>query len=272
MKVSKAQKDKFISDGYIIVDVFSKSELKNFKTSVDQIINFLITLLPDDKSKIKKGEELSKGISLLSNSSDDLISDFSDYLTSLPESMRLVGNKRIKTIVNQLLDVKSSDPVYITNATPIVALPNDQDYTYKFHKDTFYTIPESKYIQIWAPLIENATKKNGALQICEKSHKNDKNSEYIKKNVPNRHKYRVSKKELKKYKVRDCKLKMGQVLFFDSGIAHQSGRNSSKNARISLVGVYHKVKNKNIRPMSPKFKFKGKTPEEYFEEINGKLR
>ena len=159
MKVSKAQKDKFISDGYIIVDVFSKSELKNFKTSVDQIINFLITLLPDDKSKIKKGEELSKGISLLRNSSDDLISDFSDYLTSLPESMRLVGNKRIKTIVNQLLDVKSSDPVYITNATPIVALPNDQDYTYKFHKDTFYTIPESKYIQIWAPLIENATKK-----------------------------------------------------------------------------------------------------------------
>ncbi len=270
MKLTKKQKEKFISDGYIIIDIFSKSELKHFKNSVSQIINFMITQLPDNKSKIKKGEELSKGISLLRNSRNELISDFSDFLTNLPESMRLIGNKKIKTIVNNLLGVNSNDPIYITNATPIVALPNDRDYTYKFHKDTFYTIPESKYVQIWAPLIENATGKNGALQICEKSHKNEKNCEYVKKNVPNRHRYRVNKKELKKYKVRDCKLKIGQVLFFDSGIAHQSGRNSSKNARISLVGVYHKVKNKKIRPMSPQFKFKGKTPEEYFEEINGK--
>jgi ectoine hydroxylase-related dioxygenase (phytanoyl-CoA dioxygenase family) len=182
--------------------------------------------------------------------------------------MQLIGNKKIKVIINQLLGVNKNSPLYITNATPIIAMPNDKDYAYKFHKDTFYTIPESNYIQIWAPLIENASIKNGALQICKKSHENEWRGQYIKKNVPNRHKYRVKENEVKKYEIINCNLKLGQVLFFDQGIAHQSGKNSSKKARISLVGVYHNIKNKNIRPMSPQYKFKGKTPEDYFKELN----
>lgn len=270
MKLNSSQKQKFNDDGYIILDIFSDAELENFKLSVNKIVDFQINDSIKNKKKfdLKKSKNLLKNISSLEKLGNEYVSDLGDFLTGLPESMQLIGNKKIKDIVNELLNCEGNDPIYVTNATPIIALPNDEDYTYKFHKDTFYTIPYSKFIQIWAPLIENATVKNGALQICSKSHKNNWQGQFIKQNVPNRHRFQVTKDETSKYKIIDCTLKLGQVLFFNPGIAHQSGKNRSKKARVSLVGVYHKIKNNKIRPMSPQFKYKGKTPEDYFRELN----
>jgi ectoine hydroxylase-related dioxygenase (phytanoyl-CoA dioxygenase family) len=270
MKLNTDHKKKFEQNGFLIIDVFSSNELKEFEKSLFYIIEKQVLKANKNEAKIKidKNNFISSVLSQLDKFNHDHIADISDFLMNTTESLQLLSNKKIKQTINFLLNNDKNDPLYITNGGPLVAMPNDVDYTYKFHKDTFYTIPESNYIQIWAPLIENASIKNGALQICKKSHKNKWRGQYIKKNVPNRHKYRVRENEVKKYDIINCKLKLGQVLFFDSGIAHQSGRNSSKKARISLVGVYHNIKSKNIRPMLPQYKFKGKSPEDYFKELN----
>ena len=269
MNLSYNHKKKFEQNGFLIIDVFSNNELKEFEKSLFYIIEKQVLKANKNNAKIKidKNNLISSVLSQLDKFNHDYIADISDFLMNTTESLQLLSNKKIKQTINFLLNNDKNDPLYITNGGPIVAMPNDKDYKYGFHKDTFYTLPHSEFIQIWAPLVKNATISNGALQICLKSHTNKWHGQIAIDNVANRHRYQVKKSEVKKYKIKNCTLKVGQVLIFSRYLAHQSGTNTSKDSRFSLVGCYHKLNNQKIRPLLPKSKFKGQTPEEYYKEL-----
>lgn len=264
----------FNKNGYLIIDhLFAEEDISSFKDTLIEIIRYQIIKakkINNQFPNIKKGEELSIGIENLEKVNHDYIADISDYLISLPETLRLLSNPNIKLVVNQLLKCNLNEPVYLTNHNPVLVLPNEKPgtgYTHSWHKDTFYTLPHSEYIQIWSPLIHPSTIKNGTLRICPGSHKNFWKGQESLNDVPNRHRYRVSEIELKKYDKVDIELKLGQAVFFHSGLAHSSGLNVSKYARFALVGVFHRINNEKIRPLLPGFSFKSKTPEEYFNEL-----
>ena len=258
----------FNNNGYLIIDnLIPKSELKKFEQAVKAVVSFQ---LKKQNVNVNKGRNLSDGMNLLEEINHDIIADISDYLAYMPESLRILSSSKIKHVINLLLKQNMNDPLYITNTAPILAMPNDIDYKYAFHKDTFYTIPKSDYIQIWAPLVRDASKKNGTLQILPGSHKAGWKGQKKLKGVSNRHKYVVTDKEISKYKIKHCSMNLGQIMFFHPGLAHQSGTNSSDETRFSLVSVYHNIKNNNIRPLYPNFKFKGSSPEEFYDELNGR--
>ena len=269
MKLNTDHKKKFEQNGFLILDVFSKNELKQFEKALFYIIEEQVLKANQNKAKIKinKNNLVSSVLSELDKFNHDHIADINDILRNITESLQLLSNKKRRRTINYLLNNSKNDPLYITNGGPLVATPNDYDHKYGFHKDTFYTLPHSEFIQIWAPLIKNATISNGALQICLKSHLNKWHGQIAVDNVPNRHRYQVKKSEVSKYKIKNCTLKLGQVLIFSRFLAHQSGTNTSKNTRFSLVGCYHKLNNQKIRPLLPKSEFKGQTPEEYYEEL-----
>ena len=76
-------------------------------------------------------------------------------------------------IINQLLQIDLNSPLYITNTGIIVSMPNDEDHTYGWHKEYFTTIPDSKYFQIWSPMVDNATTDLGTIMVCPGSHLNE---------------------------------------------------------------------------------------------------
>lgn len=269
MRLSLEYKKKFKKNGFLIVDIFSKKEIQQFENAILHLIESQALKANKSNAQIKlsKNKLISSVLMELDKFNHDYIADISDFLPNMTESLQLLANKKLKKIINYLLNNDINDPLYVTNGGPLIAMPNDKDHKYGFHKDTFYTLPESDYIQIWAPLVRKATVANGALQICLKSHLNSWHGQIAIENVANRHRYQVKKSETKKYKIKSCSIQLGQVLIFSPFLAHQSGTNTSKTARFSLVGCYHKLNNHKIRPLLPQFKFKGKTPEEYYKEL-----
>ena len=269
MQLNLKLKKKFEKNGYVILDIFSKNELKEFERSLFYIIEKQAQKANQNKANIKvnKNKLISSVLSQLDKFNHDYIADISDFIMSTTESLQLLANKKLRRAINYLLNNNKNDPLYITNGGPIVAMPNDHDYKYGFHKDTFYTLPNSEFIQIWAPLIKNATISNGALQICLKSHVNKWNGQIAIDKVANRHRYQVKKSEVSKYKIKNCTLRIGQVMIFNQYLAHQSGTNSSNYTRFSLVGCFHKLNNQKIRPLLPKYQFKGLKPEEYYKKL-----
>ena len=49
--------------------------------------------------------------------------------------------------------------------------PHDTLVYAEWHQEIFFSVPESRYIQIWAPLTSDASVGKGALQVCVGSHK-----------------------------------------------------------------------------------------------------
>ena len=274
MKLSNEQLNHFQNHGYLeIDDFFTPEDMKAFTDAVRAIIHFQCTKagkIDPEFPEIMVGDEFSSGMTKLEELDHSFIADISDYAAFLPETLRLLSNPSFKPIINQLLGEKLNSPLYITNTSPVLVLPNETPgtgHTHNWHKDTFYTIPESEYIQIWAPLVQDSTPEIGTLKVCPGSHKNSWHGLEIVEGVPNRHRYKVSDEELAKFDHVEIVMNLGQMLFFDGGLAHSSGLNTSEFSRFALVGVYHKITNEKMRPLIHRSSFKSKTPESYFDEL-----
>lgn len=273
MVLTKKDLQNYHENGYIVIDnAFSPDATDVFKESVRQIIRFQCTKAKKQNHNfpdIQVGEEFDKGIMSLEEQDHQYIADISDFIDMTPELLHLSSSPKLKSATQQLLDLSPNAPIYITNCGIVLAMPEDTNYSYGWHKDTFYTLPESDYIQLWAPLIENSIKEIGTLKVCIASHKRGWQDQYAIADVPNRHRYRVKEDVVQSYEQIDVEMQVGQVLLFHPGLAHRSGDNTSNRPRFSIVSVYHNLQNEKIRPMRRGYRFQGKTPEDYFLELVG---
>ena len=168
----------FKQNGYLIVDnIFSKKDLDTIKNIFQDMIFFLIKKAiksnPDKKildSVI--GNEFSQGLKLLEEIDRKYILEFYDSLSiqNNPYIARLSSNPKVLDIINNLLNKSYKNPLFITSGSCVFAMPNDKLHTpNKWHTDVFYSIKDSEYIQVWAPLIEDTSNELGALHIMPKS-------------------------------------------------------------------------------------------------------
>jgi len=79
----------------------------------------------------------------------------------------------------------------------------------------------------------------------------------------------VTEEEVAKYPIIDVEIEPGSVLFFDQGLIHSSGTNSSAEVRYSLVGVYHDTFHESFEPHSRQMLWKTLTPDAYFDRLYG---
>ena len=258
----------FDSNGYLILkDFFPDYDLFSFQEALREIIKIEIKRCSTNKGSIYSaapGREFDLGMTYLEDNDHKHISNINDILYRMPEMFRLISNPEIGKFVSILLHGDLTDrrtPLYCHNAAAILAYPNDKLYTHSWHKDTFYTLPESNYLQIWAPLIQNSTIELGTLKVCPGSHKNLHNGQIYNKDERYIHRYKVTDEELSKYEKLDVCLNLGDLLIFHHGLIHSGGINNSNSTRFSLVATYHEIAFPKFSPNPTKTAF------EYFSEI-----
>ena len=269
----------FKENGYLIVDnVFSMQELKNVKCALKELILILIKkAIRDNKDQediLKKciGFEFSKALQVLEKIDREYILEFYNSLSvaNNPYIASLLYKPKVLEYINIFFFFSKKNPLFITSGSSVFAMPNDELYTpNKWHTDIFYSIKDSEYIQVWAPIIENANNELGALHIMPKSHEKPFQGQIRDTSRTDSavHRYIVSDDLLSEYEDKIVEIKLGQIIFFDKHLVHRGGQNITNRVRLSLVGVYHSMSNLEFTPYSLTHNKSSMSADQYFDEI-----
>lgn len=268
MKLNENDREFFNQNGYIVIDkVFRKKDINKFKLALDYLIEqTLHRVRPYDK-------EFFFDICLkeLVNINPLYISYIQRVMSRTPEFLRLSSNENIAILIKYLLGISSNSPLYITSNGVVFTSPkaiknNLTNFEIDWHLDTFYTIPKSRFIQIWAPLYHDADSKIGTLTLCPGSNKIEPClvKQKYDPSLPYNNQYYVDPLEIMKYKPTSIDVKLGQLLIFDGRTIHSSGINLSKHFRCTLLGLYHDTRLDEFNPLTIHYKYEKLTPEEYF--------
>jgi len=181
----------------------------------------------------------------------------------LPEFLRIVGKPDTAANACTLLGLPKGAPLYAYNARLLIQPPGDDSHCWDWHQEVFHSVPETRCVQTWAPLIVDATEENGAIEVLPGSHK-----EGIARQrwTDDRIGYAlVDPSVVAKYTPLALPMPVGSMLFFDSRLVHRSGRNRSGDTRYAAVSVYTDVMGK-FRAPKPAFEFRGKSPRAWLGE------
>lgn len=270
---------KFSQDGYLIVDnAISREELLAFQHVFHQVIKeslkrFDVTVDSDEKDDI--ATQCDQGLIALNNANPDYPLFVQACVSRSPEYYHLCSNKEVISYIKYLLGLTQTSPVYLTNNGIIFTHPNNDankrssNIEIEWHRDNFFTIPKSRFLHVWIPLLHDATKANGALQVCPGSHKEGLGKQLIDAEAPYDHRYLVDPATVACYQPISLEIRLGQALIFDNCLMHRSGKNTSDQVRCTLIGLHHDVSNPNFYPLSVSYGYIKQTPEAYFYEVYG---
>jgi len=271
MKINQEQLDYFHEHGYIIIEnFFTKDELENFKVSLHNIINSVVK-----KSSIKKTnydfsknpDDLDVAIIELEKHHPELIGEIYDTVAFTPSFLRLAVKKEYEDIVNQLL-CEDETPFYLTTNRCRIDPPQVTRRSTDWHQETFYTIPQSKFIQTWGPLVRDIKKENGAVEICVGSHRDGTVPQNVNLSPGYPTPYSIDESIVSKYTKKSVELNLGNILFFNPTLFHRSGFNSSKTTRFSIIGMYHSTVNPSFDAPRINLSYRKMDPDEYYKNFN----
>lgn len=217
-------------------------------------------------------KELDKLLLKILDYNNKLMGELYDTVSYSSTFLKLVSNSHMEDTARSLLNLKKHNTIYSYTHRIRIDPPRDERRTYGWHQEIFYTIPNTKFVQTWCPLIRNTTMKNGTIEVCEGSHK-----EGVAKQTWNEANERatqiiVDANIVKKYKESSMPMKLGEVLFFDPHLFHRSGHNSTKDEiRFSLVGMWNDTTDKKFRAPKPEFKSRTISAKENFDKLIRKV-
>ena len=260
--------DFFENQGFLILKNFLPiQDLNHFSDALRKIIEIEIKKCEVSQGQDRfpeHGEEFDFGMQFLELNDHKHISNINDILYGMPEIHRLTSNHEIGKVITKLLYRDLSigySPLFCQNNTAVLAYPFDTVHTHRWHKDTFYTLPESNFLQIWAPLIQDSTIELGSIKVCPGSHKNGHHGQVYLNEEQYIYRYQITDDELSKYEKLDVSLNLGDLLIFHPGLIHSGGNNTSMTTRFSLVATFHQI---DFHKFSPK---PIKTALNYYNEL-----
>ena len=183
-----------------------------------------------------------------------------DVCSQLASFLRIVSNQRISTAVSRLMP--GSGPLYCFTNRCLVAPPHDDRRAYGWHQEVFYTIPDSRFVQTWAPFFEPSTRENGTIEVCVGSHRAGVPKQSWIDQPGRATQIIVDQDVVDQYEQRAIEMQVGDLLLFDGRLFHRSGQNTSTRTRYSLVGMYHDTEHPGFRGPKPGFDYRGLTPRE----------
>ena len=270
--LTEEQKESFANNGYIVLDkFFSETDLIEFRNMLIHIIKkYLIKAkekVPDLIPENFEGKELDEGMNKLEEIDHKYIADIYDTIFQTSQFLRITSKKEISENINQIMGRELNDPLYVDQSRCRIDTPFDPHMKKcGWHQEVFYYVPESEFVQIWAPLIHDATIENGAVEVCLGSHKEiAKQSNEKRENE--KYPFIVDESEILKYSKQVMELKLGQLLIFSSNLIHRSGNNTSKQVRYSLVGINHNLDNKYFVPPKLVVEKKEEKKKEYYSKV-----
>jgi phytanoyl-CoA hydroxylase len=259
---------KFFDDnGYMIIkNFFTKEELNDFKCELRSIITAYMIKAKLAPLEADSDDIFTVGINQLESINHEYIAAVYDTIFQSPSFFRIVGNKSTEKTVKMLLGMGDARSLYAFTNRCLIAPQKENQRTYGWHQEVFYTIPKGKFIQTWAPLIFDTTVLNGTIQVATGSHKEgvaQQTWDEIEGQAP---KIIIKDDIVNRYPKASVEMNVGELLFFSGYLAHRSGNNTSEQVRYSLVGMYHDVQHEPF--LSPKISFqhRGLSPKQYYDQ------
>lgn len=188
-----------------------------------------------------------------------------DALAQTPAMYRIAGARKTQTVANRLLGRHAFEPLYCFTNRCRIDRPHDDRRTYGWHRETYYTIPRSRFVQTWAPLVEDVTVEMGAIEVCPGSHRAEDVAQEWREEAGRATQIIVDPAAVARYEPRAVPMRLGQMMFFDSRLFHRSGQNTSDRTRCTLIGMYHDPSAPGFRAPSVRFEYRGQTPREFFD-------
>lgn len=272
MQITKTELKNFEKNGFLILDdAFSAEELATFEAVMRATIRTLLTktgkTVPALEEQVTSVEEFDKGIMSLLEIDRTAVGKVYDCIASSPSLLSMASKQKIQDAVNALLrGGETPAMLFMQYARCRIDPPFGNKRDYGWHQEEFYTVPYSKSVQLWAPLIRDTTEDIGTIMVAPGSHK-----EGIAK--ARRYETGLDVKQIlvvpevvDKYPQRSVKLKLGQALLFSTLLVHRSGKQTVPKVRFSLNAIYHDVGQPGFVPTAAVFNYPEKTPDDYFDE------
>ena len=275
-------KPDFYEEGFLIEkNLYNNNDMDEiFLLFYDVFLSLYKKLIPFHNNKYPTNVNRETNLDVLDNLmmecfkyDKDIIGEGYDIISYSSTFLRFLSNKKIESLTQQLLGLSNTNSLYGWTNRIRIDPPSDERRTYGWHQEVFYTVPQSKYLQTWAPVIRDTTSQNGTIWIAPKSHKEGVAKASWTEKDGRATQIIVDPVVMKKFEKIEIEMNVGDVLFFDGKLAHKSGHNSTTNEiRFSLVGMWHNIWAQHFRGPKPNFNFRSRyTPKEYWSKCNEDL-
>ncbi|MDJ0951661.1 MAG: phytanoyl-CoA dioxygenase family protein [Alphaproteobacteria bacterium] len=270
--LTKSQLRAYEEDGFTIVDnIFDRDEIGAVEEAFRRIVRIFIDRAGQQDSnilsRIPPGEELDRGLIELAEHDRSCFDSVYDTIWMTPEFLRLVSKPQIQSCANELMASPESTPLYGYINRCRINLPSDERGTVDWHQEIFQTIPDTQFVQLWAPLVHDATREIGTIRLCVGSHKSRVPKPMWSENENGVSKTVFDAAVVDQFEQKSIELHRGQALFFSGRVLHRSGVNRSNKIRYSMVGIYHNIGDENFYPPKPSYAYRGPTPRDWFERL-----
>jgi ectoine hydroxylase-related dioxygenase (phytanoyl-CoA dioxygenase family) len=267
-----ALKHEFDENGFVIVEnVFTTDEFAAFDDALGKIICQRLNWAARDgceaASKITEGDAANKGLVVLAEHDQKAFESVYDTVWQVAPFLRMVSKEHVVRLANILLGLQENSPLYGYINRCRISLPDDPSAILDWHREIFQTIPAANFVQIWAPLVHDCRRENGALWLCSKSHTAKLSKPKWLQNSNGASAVSFGTEIADRFEQIEMNLKLGQAVFFSGNILHKSGYNSSSVPRYSMVGLFHDTGDPHFEPPKAKFSYRALQPREYFNSL-----
>ncbi|MFT7617282.1 MAG: hypothetical protein ACI97A_000917 [Planctomycetota bacterium] len=271
-EITESDIEFYTENGYFIVnDAFSKTEMDEFDRALLYVTRAFTKQAAEGVNPFASVscmyDEIDLATLWLEEQDYYYIAQLYHAIADIPEFLRLGIKRELSQIAARLLSGEAELPLYALTKRCRIDLPCETDYAFGLHQEAFYSIPESRFLQTWAPLLRPSTKQNGAIEIAVGSHKDGVTDQTwnSKDGVPNQ--ILVKDEVIKRYEIKTILLEPGQLVMFSNKTAHRSGINTSGSTRFSLVSSFHRIDSEDFQ--APRFQgqYLGIDPQDYYGSL-----
>ncbi len=240
-------------DGYIeLKNVFTKEDAHNFAVSIIHLINaqkckgFSIPKNVERKSLSFLKSKINEGLVLLENKDHIFIKKVYDSIRNAPIIDNLTLKPKLIKTIKTLMNLNNTSPLYVTQKACRIDIPNNETFSLDWHQEAPYTIKETELVQLWAPILDDVKKINGALKVLHKSHSAGVVETDDRIPSVGHAQYVPKQKYISKFSEITVEMDYGNVLLFPKTLIHKSGENISDSPRLTLIAHYHNPLAKNF--------------------------
>ena len=247
MDIKSIEKN-YLNNGYVVIrDFLPQNVLEKFKNSLSGHISNQLTKhgLNNIDDPLNEGLiELNK-IRRADKTKFDSVQVIYNTVRKLPELFELITNEDLIKVVKRLSGLESINHFvspYIWEAFCRIDPPQDKTFDLKWHQESYFTLPNSNSVQLWAPIINDINREDtGTITAISKSHSNGElkhsivrhNENYISESITD-----DKIKDIDKNNEEMFSLNVGDVLLFHENLIHKTITNVGNKVRYTMIANY----------------------------------
>lgn len=260
-------RDDFEENGFIILNnVVSIPEMDKMRKLLERLIRFKLKRIGLTAEDPYEGELLHQGYQRILKHSRESAREIYDFFCMTPEFLSVTTSSNIREAVSSILFDRDERPVYCFLPRCRMDPPGVEDRLYGWHQEAFYTIPRSRYVQLWMPLFSDATVQNGSISVLPRSHRDGILPSSWSRQEGIADQILVDESHVHRYEELRVNIKAGDAIIFSGNLIHRSNSNLSDCTRYTALAMYHDLLHERITVPRQRYEFVGETPEAFYEE------